>query len=245
MTVAHFVLLIAAGFGAGLIGYITGLASLVSYPALLAVGLPPVAANVTNTVALIGAGVGATASSTKELAKTGRSLVWLTLWAALGGIAGAVVLLRAPGETFEAVVPALIVFASVAMLLQPRIRLLAGTRKFPVLYPVGVLLVAVYGGYFGAGAGVIFMALTLICTAEPIWRAALLKSYLLSIANLVAAVLFAFSGQVDWFAAFAMAIGTVVGGAVGPRVVRRLPPNPLRIGVALCGFGLAAWLWLG
>ncbi|MGB3769550.1 MAG: sulfite exporter TauE/SafE family protein [Rhodococcus sp. (in: high G+C Gram-positive bacteria)] len=244
MTVAQFVLLIAAGFGAGLIGYITGLASLVSYPALLAVGLTPVAANVTNTVALVGAGIGATASSTKELAKSGRSLLWLTLWAALGGIAGAVVLLRAPEGSFEAIVPVLIVFASTAMVLQPRIRKLAGGRTFPILYPLAIFFVAIYGGYFGAGAGVIFLALTLICTAEPIWRAALLKSYLLGVANLVAAVLFAFSGQVDWLAALAMAIGTVGGGAVGPRVVRRLPQNPLRIAVALSGFGLAAWLWL-
>jgi uncharacterized membrane protein YfcA len=245
VTVTEFVLLIAAGFGAGVIGYITGLASLVSYPALLAVGLPPVAANVTNTVALVGAGVGATASSVKELAKSGRSLLWLTLWAALGGIAGAVVLLRAPGETFEAVVPILVVLASVAMLLQPRIRVLAGDRTFPVLYPSAIFLVAIYGGYFGAGAGVIFMALTLICTAEPVWRATLLKSYLLGVANLVAAVIFAFSGQVNWLAALAMGIGTIAGGTLGPRIVRHLPPNPLRIAVALCGFGLAAWLWLG
>jgi len=91
----------------------------------------------------------------------------------------------------------------------------------------------------------VFMALTLICTAEPVWRATLLKSYLLGVANLVAAVIFAFSGQVNWLAALAMGIGTIAGGTLGPRIVRHLPPNPLRIAVALCGFGLAAWLWLG
>lgn len=245
MTPVEFLLLVVAGFAAGLIGYVTGLASLVSYPALLAFGLAPVAANVTNTVALVGAGIGATASSTKELAKSGRALVVTTVLAAAGGVTGAVILLRAPGESFEALVPFLIVFAAVAMLLQPRIRLLAGTRKFPVLYPSAVLVVAVYGGYFGAGAGVIFMALTLICTSEPIWRATLLKSYLLGVANLAAATVFAFSGQVNWAAALAMGAGAIGGGIVGPHVVRRIPPSALRIAVALCGFGLAAYLWLG
>ncbi|MGW5268131.1 sulfite exporter TauE/SafE family protein [Rhodococcus sp. NPDC003994] len=243
MTVAHLLLLVVAGFGAGLVGYVTGLASLVSYPALLAVGLSPVSANVTNTVALVGAGVGATASSTKELARGGRALLWSTLWAALGGLTGAGILLLAPGESFERLVPFLILVASAAVLAQPRIRLLAGSRTFPVAYPLSLFVVAVYGGYFGAGAGVVFMALTLICTAEPVWRAALLKSYLLGVANLVAAILFAFSGEVHWLAAGAMALGAMGGGAVGPRLVRRVPAGPLRVVIALSGVGLALYLW--
>ena len=101
---------------------------------------------------------------------------------------------------------------------------------------------AAAGGYFGAGAGVVFLALTLICTSEQIWRASILKSYLLGVANLVAAIGFAVFGPVHWVAAAAMAAGAFAGGWCGPPLVRRIPPNLLRVTVALAGFGLAVWL---
>ena len=101
---------------------------------------------------------------------------------------------------------------------------------------------AISGGYFGAGAGVIFLALALICTSDSIWRASILKSFLLGIANLVAAIFFAFSGDVNWLAALALAIGAFVGGYSGPPVVKVIPPNFLRLAVVFLGLGLAAWL---
>ncbi|MBY6569440.1 TSUP family transporter, partial [Rhodococcus sp. BP-154] len=110
--------------------------------------------------------------------------------------------------------------------------------------PVGLFFVAIYGGYFGAGAGVIFLALALVCTSDSIWRASILKSFFLGVANLVAAVIFAFSGEVNWLAALALGIGAFVGGYSGPPVVKVIPPTVLRIGVGLCGLGLAAWLFL-
>lgn len=244
MTVADFLLLIAAGFGAGVVGFVTGLASIVSYPALLAVGLGPVAANVTNTVALVAVGVGSVTNSHRELRKGERPLGRQTLWAAAGGVVGATILLVAPEDSFEAIVPILVVLAAMAMLAQPRLRALAGERTFPRAYPVGIFLVSIYGGYFGAGAGVIVLALIMICSSETIWHASILKSYVLAIANLVAAVIFAVTGPVDWLAALAMAIGCFAGGWLGPPIVKVIPPNLLRVVVALCAFGLAIWLWV-
>ncbi|WML62109.1 sulfite exporter TauE/SafE family protein [Rhodococcus sp. AH-ZY2] len=244
MTPVDLLLLAVAGFFAGLIGFVTGLASIVSYPALLAAGLPPVAANVTNTVAMVGVGVGALANSTREVVDTGPRLWRWTAYSALGGLVGAVVLLWAPAGSFEAVVPYMVAFAALALLLQPRIRALSGGRDLPGPYSALLFVVAVYGGYFGAGAGVVFLAVTLICTSEHIWRATILKSYLLGVANVVAAIGFAVFGPVHWGAAAAMALGAVAGGWCGPPVVRRIPPDVLRVGVALAGFGLAVWLAL-
>ncbi|BDB62465.1 MULTISPECIES: sulfite exporter TauE/SafE family protein [Rhodococcus] len=244
MTVLDLALLVVAGFFAGVVGFVTGLASIVSYPALLAVGLPPVAANVTNTVAMVGVGVGALTNSAREVVDTGPRVWWWTLYAALGGVVGAAVLLVAPPDSFEAIVPGFVALAALALLLQPRIRTLAGGRDLPGVFSVAVFVVAVYGGYFGAGAGVVFYALVLICTSEQIWRASILKSYLLGVANLVAAIGFAVFGPVHWGAAAAMAVGAFAGGYCGPPLVRRIPPNLLRVGVALAGFGLAVWLAL-
>ncbi|EME16625.1 sulfite exporter TauE/SafE family protein [Rhodococcus triatomae] len=244
MSALDYLLLVVAGFGAGLVGFVTGLASIVSYPALLAVGLTPIAANVTNTVALVAVGIGSTANSLRELTELGPKLWrWAALCAA-GGLAGALLLLWAPEGSFEAVVPYLVVAASVALLAQPRVRELAGGREFPVLFPAALAVVAVYGGYFGAGAGVIFLALTLICTAMSVWQATILKSFLLGVANLVAALVFAGSGEVHWGAAAAMAAGCLLGGWCGPPVVKVIPPSVLRVGVAVAGFGLAGWLAL-
>lgn len=244
MTVLDVALLVVAGFFAGIIGFVSGLASIVSYPALLAAGLLPVAANVTNTVALVGSGVGALTNSMREVVDTGPRLWWWTLYAVLGGAAGALILLTAPPGSFEAVVPYFVALAALALLVQPRIRRFAGNRDLPRVFAVGVLVVAMYGGYFGAGAGVVFLALTLICTSEQIWRASILKSYLLGVANLVAAIGFAVFGPVHWGAALAMGVGAFAGGWCGPPLVRRIPPDPLRVGVAVAGFGLATWLAL-
>ncbi|MBD0322860.1 MAG: sulfite exporter TauE/SafE family protein [Aldersonia sp.] len=244
MTPADFVLLVVAGFFSGLIGFVSGMASLVSYPALLAAGISPVAANVSNTVALVAVSVGSTANAAQELLGRGKQLAWWALLAAIGGSIGAAVLLLAPGETFEAVVPVLVLVAGIALLAQPRLRRLISQRPRRWLLPVGIVVISVYGGYFGAGAGVMFTALLLIATAEGIWAASVLKSFLLGVANLVAALGFAVFGPVDWLAALALALGMLVGGWCGPPVVKVLPPTALRIGVAFAAFGLAAWLYV-
>ncbi|MCX5043655.1 sulfite exporter TauE/SafE family protein [Aldersonia sp. NBC_00410] len=245
MSLLEFVLLVVAGFLSGVIGFVTGLASLVSYPALLAVGVPPVAANVTNTVALVAVGIGSTANSAGELFSRGRQLAWWCVLAGIGGGVGALILLTAPAESFEAAVPFLVLIAAAALLAQPRLRALVGRANLPLLLPIGILVIAVYGGYFGAGAGVMFIALFLIATSEGIWQATVVKSLLLGIANLVAAIGFAVFGPVDWLATLALAIGMLAGGWCGPPVVKVLPPNLLRIGVAIAAIGLAVWLFIG
>ncbi|WP_327151633.1 sulfite exporter TauE/SafE family protein [Nocardia sp. NBC_01329] len=242
MTVLTFCLVTVAGFFAGLVGYVTGIASLISYPALLAAGLPPVAANVTNTVAMVAVGIGSTAKAGTAINDDSRSLLVHAACAAVGGLGGAALLLTTSAEVFVAVVPFLIAAASASLLLQPKLRELAGGRSFPRLYPLATAVVALYGGYFGAGVGVMFLALILVCTSETIWRASVLKSVLTGVANFVAAVGFAVFGPVDWIAAVAMGLGAFVGGWYGPPLVARLPPTAMRIGVALCGFGLAGYL---
>ncbi|MGZ8179021.1 sulfite exporter TauE/SafE family protein [Williamsia sp. SKLECPSW1] len=242
MTVTTLALLAVAGFGAGLVGYITGLASLVSYPALLLAGLSPLAANVTNTVALVSVGVGSTAQAGSALLDRRRRLAVLGAISIVGGLVGSVVLLASPEGSFETVVPFLVALASIAVLTQPALRRAAGHREMPTVFAVSLFAVSVYGGYFGAGAGVIFLALALVTSAQPLWRAALLKSALLGLSNLSAAVVFAATGPVHWVAAVAMGIGCLAGGWAGPPIVARLPAGPLRVTIGLAGLGLAVWL---
>ncbi|GAB2908749.1 sulfite exporter TauE/SafE family protein [Rhodococcus aerolatus] len=247
---ADALLLVGAGVLAGLLGSIAGLASLASYPALLAVGLSPVAANVTNTVALVFTGLGAGASSRTELVGQGARVRSGMVLTGVGGALGAVLLLAAPPGVFEAVVPWLIGLASVTLLAQPRIRAWAlrtgraggGGRGTPVL--VATFAVSVYGGYFGAAAGVLLLALLLLADGGELLRANALKNLLLLAANAVAAVGFAVFGPVVWSAALPLAVGCLLGGLAGPWVGRRVPTGALRVAIALAGLGLALRLGL-
>jgi uncharacterized membrane protein YfcA len=257
--------LVAAGFAAGLSGSIAGLASLFSYPALLAVGLPPVAANVTNTVALTVTAVGSVASSRPELVGQGPTVRRLALPAVLGGAAGAALLLLTPADTFEVVVPVLVGAASVVLLAQPRVRAAAerraAARRAAAPHATGapddprtgrptpstvvaLFAVAIYGGYFGAAAGVLMLALLLVGLPLTVLRANALKNLLLGLANATAAVGFAFTGPVDWRSAGLMAVGLLAGSWLGPALARRLPATALRIGIGLAGLGLAVTLAL-
>jgi uncharacterized protein len=238
--------MVAAGVGGGIVGSVAGLASLVSYPALLALGLPPLAANVTNTVALVLSSVGSTLGSRPELAGQGPRLRRQLPAAVLGGAAGAVLLLVTPAGAFAAVVPWLVGGASAVLLLQPRLR-----RARPHAVPgggrsvlAGVFAICVYGGYFGAAAGVLMLALLMTGLAESLVRANAVKNVVLGAANAVAAVGFAVAGPVDWPVALPLAAGFLAGGWVGPRVARALPAGPLRVLIALAGLALAVHLAL-
>ncbi len=247
----EFALLLVAGVGAGLTGSVAGLASLISYPALLATGMPPVTANVTNTVALVLNGVGSVSASRPELRGQGRRVLRLGTAGVLGGAAGAVLLLATPSSAFERIVPVLIASASVAMLVQrpPRDLAAQGAReqaahphRDPWWLPGVIFLVAVYGGYFGAAAGVLMLATFLLTTGEGVPRGNALKNVVLGIANLVAAVGYALFADVAWAAALPLAIGFFVGGRLGPGVVRRVPQTMLRRVIAAAGLLLAARL---
>jgi uncharacterized protein len=241
---ADVVLLLVAGVVAGVAGSVAGLASLVSYPALLAVGLPPLTANVTNTVALVTYSLSAAAFSRRELAGQAGRVRRLAMVTVVGGATGAALLLSTPAEVFELLVPLLIGGASLVLLLQPQITRLTGgmvdERSPPLL--AGVFAVGVYGGYFGAAAGVVLLALLTVSVAEPLARLVAARNLSLGLANAMAAVGFALFGPVRWAAAAPLAAGFLVGGGLGPSLVRRLPGARLRVAIALLGLGLAVKL---
>jgi uncharacterized membrane protein YfcA len=248
-------LVFGAGLISGIVGTVAGMASLVSYPALLALGLSPVSANVTNTVGNFFTVVGGVAGSRPELAgQAERARKYLAL-SLLGGISGAALLLATPSAGFDAVVPFLVAGAAVLMLLRKRIQrgverrraaaLAAGRSASRQLGPqVGVLLVGVYGGYFGAGAGIMMTALLSILIVDTLVRVNALRILLMGAVNGIAAVGFAFFGPVHWLYALPLGIGYVAGGYIGPHISRRLPATALMIIIAVGGFALAidlAW----
>jgi hypothetical protein len=170
----------------------------------------------------------------------------LGLAAALGGLAGGGLLLVTPADAFEAVVPWLLALASVMVLLAPAPDELAAhtaDRAGPLLI-VGILVIGIYGGYFGAAAGVMMLAVLLVLTRDTTVRAIAAKNVLLGVANGVAALSFVLLGPVDWAAMLPMAIGFFLGGRAGPAVARRSPARLLRVLVGLSGLGLAAYLAL-
>ncbi len=246
MTVGTFLLLVAAGVGAGLTGSVAGLASLFSYPALLAAGLPAVTANVTNTVALTFSSLGSVAGSRPELVGQGATVRRFALITTAGGALGAGLLLVTPASTFERVVPVLVGGASLVLLFQPWFRPapdpVDGPRRTNTAVLAGLFAVAVYGGYFGAAAGVLMLALILVALPVSLLRANALKNVLLGLANGIAALGFALFADVNWIAALPLALGVLVGGRMGPVVARRIPTTALRIGIGLAGIGLAVAL---
>ncbi|MBL7261891.1 sulfite exporter TauE/SafE family protein [Paractinoplanes lichenicola] len=244
MRVGDAFVLVLGGVGGGLTGSMAGLASLASYPALLAVGLPPIAANVTNTVALLSNTVGTAVSARRELRGHGRRLVRLCAVAAVGGLAGAVLLLATPSSAFERIVPVLVALGAVLLLLRDQLRRWAGHRSMPtVALGLAICLIGVYGGYFGAAAGVLVLAVLSVAATEPLAVTNAIKSIVLGASNLAAAVIYAVVAPVNWAAAGLMAVGCLFGSWLGPILVRRIPERPLRVAIALAALGLAVYLW--
>jgi uncharacterized protein len=242
VSVAEGVALVGAGVLAGLSGSMAGLASLFSYPALLAVGLTPVSANVSNTVSLGVGTLGAALGSRPELAGQSGNVRRFGVVTAAGGAAGAGLLLSTPAGVFEAVVPFLIAGASTVLLLQPRLASAVprpGTSAGPLAL-LGIFGIGIYGGYFGAAAGILMLALLGCLLPEPLLRVNALKIVVLGAANLIAALAFVAFGQVTWWAVLPLTAGLLVGNWSGPWLLRRLPSGGLRLGVALAGYGLAA-----
>jgi len=227
------------------VGSAGGIASLISYPALLVVGIAPLPANVTNAVAGITIGLGSTLSSRPELhGQWLRLRRWAPLCAA-GGTAGAVLLLVTPSHVFDWIVPFLIAAAAFGLLAQPRLtswhraRPRRGAESIAL---AAVVAVAVYSGYFGAGAGILILAVVLVLIEHDLTRANALKNTLLTVTDAVPALVFALAGPVVWSATIPLAAGLFIGGTVGPIVTRRTPVHLLRAAIVVCGFALAAWL---
>lgn len=245
MQPGNAVLLALGGVGAGLTGSMAGLASLVSYPVLLAVGIPPVAANVTNTVALLSTTAGTAAGARRELRGHRSRLARLSLVAAAGGLAGAALLLGTPSAAFERIVPVLIALGAALLLFRDPLRDWAGRRGTPSPWLVGgtIFAIGIYGGYFGAAAGVLMLAALSVAATEEFAVTNAVKSIATGAANLAAAVIYAVVAPVDWPAAAVLAAGCLLGSWIGPSLVRRTPERPLRVAIALAALGLAGYLW--
>lgn len=244
-TVEAAGLLLAAGTVAGIIGSGGGVTSLVSYPALLAVGIAPFPANIANLVAGIAMGPGSAISSRRELADARVSLLRLLPLTALGTSVGAGLLLITPPGVFAHVVPFLVAAGSVVLVIQPLLMGLRtrGIRHDHWLQFVLVGAVSVYGGYFGAGSGVMLLAVILILVDSRVPSANAVKNVLLGVTSIVATAVFITTVPVLWAAVLPLAAGLLIGSALGPIIVHHLPPNLVRWVAALCGFALAVYLW--
>jgi uncharacterized protein len=240
--------LAAAGIAGGLAGSIAGLASVATYPALLLVGLPPVTANVTNTVALVFNGIGSVWGSRPELAGQQDWIKRIVPAAALGGATGAALLLLTPAEGFEALVPILLGLASLAILLPRRVdqqvKVASHQRYTATVYleSAAIFLISIYGGYFGAAAGVLLLALLLGAGHETLAHANAGKNVLLGVANAVAALVFAFLAPVQWLAVVPLGLGCLLGSRLGPVVVRHAPSGPMKVLIGVAGLALAVKL---
>ena len=239
-------LLFLTGVVAGVVSVVVSLASVIAYPALLALGVPPVAANVTNTVSLVFTGVGSALGSRRELAGLGPTVLRLAAVTALGGATGAALLLLLPGRAFEVVAPVLVAGASVLLWLQPRLRerLPLHPRGATPLTMLALYCAAIYTGYFGAAGGILTLVVLGSVLEAPLVRLNAVKNAIAGFANGVAALGFVVFGPVDWTAVVPLASGFLVGGWLGPAVARRLPEEVLRALVGACGVtvaGVLAW----
>jgi uncharacterized membrane protein YfcA len=242
---AGFVLL--AGLVAGTATSAGAIASLISYPALLVVGVPPLAANVTNAVAVVGTGLSSTLASGPELRGTGDRLPRWSLIVTAGAVAGAALLLSTPAEVFAWIVPFLIAGAAGVLLAQPRITLWRKENRVESagrLLPYGLFAVGVYNGYFGAASGIMLLTLLMVTIESRLIRANALKNVLLGVSDVVVAIAFIAFGPIDWPSAIPLTIGFLVGGAVGPALARRLPEGILRKVIAIAGLALALGLFV-
>ncbi len=235
------VLVFAAGIAAGTINTVVGSGTLITFPVLLAVGLPPVTANVSNTLGLSPGSLVGAWGYRRELVGQRDRAIQLGTASMLGGIGGAVLLLTLPSSAFKAIVPVLITLALALVIFGPRLTaaITSGRHKpsatvTPLLWTV-TLGAGVYGGYFGAAQGVLLMGFLGLLLDEPLQRQNALKNILAGLVNGVAAVVFVFTAHMDWAAAGLIAAGSVLGGLLGARVGRRLPPNALRAVIVAVG----------
>jgi uncharacterized membrane protein YfcA len=240
VTVADGAVLAVSAAAAGVVNAIAGGGTLITFPALLATGVPAVAANATNTVALFPGQLASSVAYKAHLADERRRAVVLAIPSLLGGILGAWLLLALPERSFEVVVPWLIVFACLVLAFQGQLKQVVSRAKHanhPAALWFAQLLISIYGGYFGAGIGILMLAAMGIMLPSSIQHANALKVLFSLLINGIAAVIFAVMGAVYAPEAALMAAASIAGGFLGARLAQRLPP------VAMRGFAIAVGLY--
>ena len=252
MTAGHGLLVAAAGFLAGAVNAVAGGGTLISFPALLIAGVGAKVANITSSVGLITGYAGGSVAYRAELKGQRRRFLALALPGVVGGVAGAVVLLVTPGSSFRAVIPYLILASCGLLAVQPllarRLSRRAGTEGAGrddgagVGARVGVGAAAVYGSYFGAGLGVLLLAVLGLVIDEDLQRLNALKGLLSLLINVVGVIVFLAAGHVAWGYAAILAVTAYAGGTVGVRIARRLPAAWLRAGIVTLGVAVSAAL---
>jgi uncharacterized membrane protein YfcA len=241
MDLSHILLLVAAGLAAGGVNAIAGGGSLITFPSLIATGLPTVAANVTNSISVFPGYVSSVAGSRADLAGQGRRVRAVLPVSVLGSAAGCALLLLTPARAFEVIVPFLVLGAAATLAFQQRLRALVGhpramsPRRASITLQAVVFVGAIYGGYFGAALGVMYVAALALILDEPINRINALKNVLSASVGLVTVVVFAIFAPVHWGAVLTLAPATIIGGYAGARLARRLPAKVLRLIIVIFG----------
>lgn len=244
MSALEVVAIILAGLAAGTINTIVGSGTLVTFPTLLLFGYAPVSANVSNSLGLVPGGLTGTWGYRHELRSLGPMLRRLGPASLVGSVIGALLLLVLPPAAFETIVPVLILIALLLVVFGPRLQKWAASQHADRITPgrwvaliVGILLAGVYGGYFGAAQGVLLLGIMSILLPLGLQQINGIKNVLATIANLVAAIVFLVVAPelVDWMVVLLISIGSLVGGVVGAKVGRRLPPVVLRGVIVVIG----------
>lgn len=244
LTPPQYVLITLAAVAAGAVNALAGGGTLITFPTLTAVGIPAVAANITNTVALLPGYLGATAAQRKDLKGQEHRLTWAIPAGVIGGLIGGFLLLNTGEKLFRELVPYLILLASGLLALQDPLRKWVARRTAGrehtghtherwAAIPVG--MAAIYGGYFGAGLSVIVLAVLAVALEDTLTRLNALKQFVAFATNTAAAIFFVFSGQVVWSAAAVMAVGALAGGVLGGKLAGRISPSLLRYVVVAIG----------
>lgn len=242
----ELLLVALAGSGAGLINAVVGTGTLITFPTLLALGVPPVLANVSNSIGLAPGSLSAALASKPDLVGQRARIIRYGIASLIGSIIGAFLLLWLPPSAFKAIVPVLIGLGCVLVIIGPWLtRQIAARRERlgvtdvsavgpPWLF-AAIVFTGMYGGYFGAAQGVLVMAIMGVAVAETLPRINGLKNVLVMTANAVAGVVFVIISEVDWSIVLALAVGSVLGAQIGARIGRRLPPVVYRVVIVAVG----------
>jgi uncharacterized membrane protein YfcA len=245
-SVWQIVLLSVVGLLAGAVNAIAGGGSLIAFPVLLAVGLPPLPANVTNSVAQWPGYAGSSLGARQDLGGQGRRLAGTSIAAALGAALGCGLLLVLPESVFDAIVPVLVLLASLTLGARPWLKRRAegpeSDRTTGLV--VATFVASVYGGYFGGALGVVLIAVLSLLAADDLVRLNAVKVVLSLVVSSVTVVIFGFFAPVVWLAVLLLAPATLIGGYLGVLVARRMPEPVLRWSVVVLGVAVAIYLFL-